>query len=386
MYCISVFAEIRFHGNTINRCRGGDAMRLMLMGIGGLAALGLLIVSGWMNFRFGQSLGSDAADGWFFGIASGCADGMKAVLPFLIAACWRQVRLLATLASIALWLLFVAYSMTSSLGFAALNRAEISGEKRLALAQYETLERTLTRKIAERDAMASARAIGEIDQLRRQGRQHPRWRATKGCQDITRPRSRTFCNDYMALGAERARAQRAAALDEEIAALRAELTGWTGYTGTTIDPQVSMIDRISGLGEDQITLALTILVSLMLELGSGLGFFVVFGGQPREAAEARREDNGKPSIRLPFPDGGSDLEWLRERLVSDRHGATGIADLYQDYLIWCERHERRDALTVSGFVRWLEEVVGATLRKVEGRQVAQGLRLLVRKETAGRDF
>jgi len=50
-------------------------MRLVLTGVGGLAALGLLIVSGWMNFRFGQSLGSDAADGWFFGIASGCADG-----------------------------------------------------------------------------------------------------------------------------------------------------------------------------------------------------------------------------------------------------------------------------------------------------------------------
>jgi len=94
------------------------------------------------------------------------------------------------------------------------------------------------------------------------------------------------------------------------------------------------------------------------------------------------ENTETSPIGLPCPDGGDDLEWLRERLVSDRHGATGIADLYQDYLIWCERYERRDALTVSGFVRWLEEVVGATLRQVEGRQVAQGLRLRAAKQIA----
>ena len=358
-------------------------MRLVLMGTGGLAALGLLIVSGWMNFRFGQSLGSHAADGWFFGIASGCADGMKAVLPFLIAACWRQVRVLAALASILLWGLFVAYSMTSSLGFAALNRAETSGEKRVAIARYQSLEQTLTRKIAERHAMETARPIAEIDQLQRKARQHKRWRSTKGCRDITLARSRTFCNGYFALAAERARAQRAATLDEDIAALRAELNEWSGYAGAAVDPQVSIIDRVSGLGEDRVTLGLTILVSLMLELGSGLGFFVVFGGQPREAAETARDAiTTQPLVDLPSPDGGSDLEWLRERLVSDRHGATGIADLYQDYLIWCERHERRDALTVSGFVRWLEDVVGATLRQVEGRQVAQGLRLRTAKQIA----
>jgi len=354
-------------------------MRLVLTGVGGLAALGLLIVSGWMNFRFGQSLGSDAADGWFFGIASGCADGMKAVLPFVIAACWRQVRVLAALASIALWLLFVAYSMTSSLGFAALNRAETSGEKRVAIARFASLEQTLTRKIAERDAMEAARPMAEIDQLQRKAQQHKRWRSTKGCRDITLARSRTFCNGYFALAAERARAQRAAALDEDIAALRTELNDWTGYTGATADPQVSIIDRVSGLGEGRVTLALTILVSLMLELGSGLGFFVVLGGRPREAAEPPVANTTTPPVGLPSPDGGSDLQWLRERLVSDRHGATGIADLYQDYLIWCERHQRRDALTVSEFVRWLEEVVGATLRQVEGRQVAQGLRLRAAK-------
>lgn len=47
-----------------------------------------------------------------------------------------------------------------------------------------------------------------------------------------------------------------------------------GFAGESVDPQVSIIDQMVGLGEDRVMLAMTILLSLMLEVGSGLGFFL----------------------------------------------------------------------------------------------------------------
>lgn len=228
-----------------------------------------------MNFRFGQLLGKSSVDGLIYGFTSLCGDGLKTVLPFVIAANWRASRYLTALAATLLLMILAAYSLASSLGFAAINRSEVAGAKQLEMDRYQALKERLAAKRAEYRQLPAHRPLATIDGLLQAAKQHLRWTTTKACTDVTLPESREHCAHYFSLLAKRGAAERAAKLDDEIKASAEQISAsGQAATGLHADPQVQILQQIANASEDRIKLALNLLISLFVELGSGLGLYL----------------------------------------------------------------------------------------------------------------
>lgn len=347
--------------------------------VGTVVTVGLIAVSLMMNFRFGQSLGRTEWDGLVYGLASACADGFKVILPFAIMAAWRSRRVLAAGVGGALWLVFTAYSMTSSLGHSAVNRAETSGIKRHEIATYQDLRRTLEVRLREREKLAEHRPAAAVEAAIGAAEISPRWISSKKCSDVFGRETRTFCDSYSRMKAELAVAQRAAELDGELSQLRDAIGKASGHGASGEgDAQMAILRQLSGLAEDYVRLALTLLVSIMVELGSGLGLYVVFGHR-REEAEVGSAPSVPPIAHRAapplLPSRSDELEWRRRRLIVDGRQYESEIDLYRDYCRWTVNGNRGPALTLTEFRAWLErEKVGELARK-NGRNYYRGLRL-----------
>ncbi len=353
-------------------------MQIIMRSVGLLVTLGLIAVSVMMNFRFGQSLGRTEWDGLVYGMASACADGFKVILPFAIAMAWRSSRLLAATVGSALWLVFTAYSMTSSLGHSAANRSEVAGGKRHEIATYQDLRRALEVKQREREQLPTFRPIATVDAEVAATEQNRKWVWSKQCTDATSRDLRSFCEGYARLQGELGTAKRASELDGEVATLRGKLEGAGAQgAGQESDAQVAILRDLLGLTDERVRLALTVMVSLMVELGSGLGLFVVFGQRVQQARaegiptkeEATKNDVpllGKPS---------SELAWREQRVVDDGTASETEIALFRDYCAFIVEQERGPALTLSDFRAWLaREHVGVPSRK-NGRNYYSGVRL-----------
>lgn len=363
-------------------------MRYLVMFIGLVVSLGMLVVSGWMNFQFGHILGRSETEGDLLGLASVCADGFKMILPFLIFQSFREKHPTRGLAALAMWLVFTGYSVTSSLGFAAIKRSEFSGTRQMVAEKYQLLKGDLARQVTARQHIAAHRPAAAVKAAMAAQRQHRRWTSTSGCTDATAIRSRSFCSDYHQLGEELALARSAQRIDVKISALREELKSFDGAAvNGGPDPQVTVLAQISNLGEDKVRLGLILLVSLFVELGSGLGLFVTFGRidrrQPRAIPPASEPQQVQPAPPLevlvatqellPPPPNGNE-GWALQRLIKDPDAFSYLRDLYSDYQVSCQ-HKGQEALSFESFRRWLEREGFDDIAKRGNRLIIVGLRL-----------
>lgn len=355
-------------------------MDVVMRSVGVLVTLGLIAVSVMMNFRFGQSLGRTEWDGLVYGLASACADGFKVILPFAIMSAWTARRRFAASAGAALWLVFTAYSMASSLGHSAVNRAETAGERKHQIADYQHVRRSLEVKLREREALPTARPLAAVEVQLRIAQGNHRFERTQRCTDVARADS-SFCEDVARLEAERAVGRRALELDEEIARLKGILDAASGTARSEQgDAQTAMLGELSGMAEGYVRLALTLLVSVMVELGSGLGMYVVLGRKSQAEAADVKVKHSRPGRagalrRLLTPLG--EQAWRRARVIQDDGGHVSEIDLYRDYCLWVVQQDRGPALTLSAFREWLvREKIGAVMRK-RGRNYVVGVRLIV---------
>ena len=353
------------------------------LGVLGVIAAGILLaVSAAMNYRFGFSLGKTALDGQIYGMASAAADCFKALIPFFFFAALRNRMWSQAIAAALVWTVVVAYSMTSALGHAALNRLDTTGQRAVEAAAYKDL-RADSKRAQEQLAWIPAHRPGEtvaaeVNVLKAQRY----WVVTKECTLITGKGARDFCQQFHKLNAEHASALQSEKLEARIADIGSKLGKATGGTAMAeADPQASVLAKISGLDISTVQTALTIFVALLIEVGSGFGMYVAFAywrlhdrkdeplapamanaaaGHPavwsddvatpvsdaepvEQAAQppARRgaNDNRTP-VRPLVPE--SDVQrYYRERVVAAaEHASLTSSELYEDYCRWCEEKER----------------------------------------------
>ncbi len=351
-------------------------MHWLMRGIGVAVTLGLIAVSVMMNFRFGQSLGRTEFDAMVYGLASACADGFKVILPFAIMAAWYSSRRMAAIAGAALWLVFTAYSMTSSLGHSATNRAETAGERRHQMADYQDLRRSLELKLKEREGLPKFRPVGAVEAELEASRRSRSFERTSGCVEVAL--GRAFCEGHARLEAERQVARRAAVLDTAMSDLRAQLAATSGEARSgESDAQTALLKQVSGLTEDYVRLGLTLLVSIMVELGSGLGLYLVLGRKPSNEGKAAGNGFDERSRvvmrRLLSP--SAERAWKRARVSGNEDAYASEIDLYRDYCLWIVRQNRGPALTLGAFRSWLAaEKLGEPARK-RGRNYYVGIEL-----------
>jgi len=369
-----------------------------VLGIAGVtAAAVLLLVSAAMNWRFGYTLGKSEFESQLYGGASAAADCFKALLPFFIFAALRNRSYSQALGGALLFAVCFSYSLTSSLGFAALNRADITGVRLLKVETHSDLRADLERSREALKALPAHRPAGtvngEIDAFKQNGR----WLSSAGCADATAAKSMTYCEGFFKLKAELAIAEQADKLEGKVSQLSTRLGALDSEAGTkATDPQSQMLANLTGRTTEEVQMSLTVLIALLVELGASLGFYTAFSywrifdvkGLP--APEAVRvtapvpafapapmlqvlPGSSDPELRVAQPK--TDVELYFDERVGRENGSSVTAlALYDDYCQWCEA-KGKQPLGLPIFTRRFSDL-GVQKAKVAGRIRYMDVRLL----------
>jgi hypothetical protein len=389
-------------------------MRHALGVLGVLAAGVLLAVSAAMNWRFGYQLGVAEFDKLLYASASAAADCLKALVPFLIFAAIKNRMWSQAAASTLVWVVVTVYSLTSALGHAALNRGDTSGKRATEVQTYQDLRADLARAKEQLGWIPAHRPAATVQAELSGLETHRRWRSTSGCTDATVAASRRFCENYAKLGAELASANEAAKLEARIAESQAKLAELDGVTHSAADPQAAVLAKLArafvpGVKVEDVQMALTIFIALLLEVGSGLGMYIAFSQwrlrhavairpevaqpqtvandvQPLEAepiaepeemepvaaisltkpGDSANDNVAMPKLAAPTPETASDVEQFREDRIEEAQGSTLTAtELYEDYCAWCEE-QKKEPLALPTFGREFGEL-GVRKVKANGR-------------------
>jgi len=384
-------------------------MRHTLGVLGVLAAGVLLAVSAAMNWRFGYQLGKTELDGMIYGSASAAADCLKALIPFFFFAAVRNRMWSQAAAAAVLGVVVTAYSLTSALGHAALNRFDTTGQRAVDAQHYKDLRADLKRAQDQLSWVPQHRPAltvqAEIDNTKNQRA----WTWTKGCSEVTGKSGRDFCQQYNVLTAEFASAQQSQALETRIAEIQGKLDkSSAGTVMAEADPQAAVLSKLSGVDIDKIQMALTIFVALLLEVGSGFGMYVAFSqwrlydshapAAPRMATvstaaaavapapvavvthkprSGANDNRTAPAQKLLAPE--TDVERFYKENVETQDGSTISATaLYEEYCVWCE-DRKKEPLAHPTFGRDFQEL-GVQKAKIGGRVRYIGIKLKSGKE------
>lgn len=314
----------------------GIAVKSVFSILGMGAALVMCAVSGAMNYLFMASLGKTPLEGHVLGAASAAADVLKALLPFFIAWSWRDGRVVAAMSGLIAFLFFVSFSLMSALGFAADNRGLlVDGRKNLNLA-YERMQRELDDIERQSAALSAHRPAAVVSEEIRRHQQSRRWNATKECADATEIQSREYCATYFALRAELAASLEAERLKAASSYLQAEVQKLRAQgAGHDVDPQVSMLARITGIEAERVRLALVIAVAVLVEFGASLGLFLASGHGSAVEGPLSSPDQAAMS-NLPLPKVvGSVEDFCLEGLVAAESSVMDSDQLEPAYAQWC---------------------------------------------------
>lgn len=374
-------------------------MRHALGVLGVLAAGVLILVSATMNWRFGISLGRTEMDGQIYGAASAAADCFKALIPFFLFAAVKNKMWSQALAAAILGVVVTAYSLTSSLGHAALNRFDTAGNRAAEAQAYKDLRADLKRAQDQLSWVPqhrpAAAVAGELEAMKSQRA----WTSTKGCTDATIKSSRNFCQSFFGLTAEMESGKQAEQLESRIREIQGKLekTDSLSVMGQA-DPQAAVLAKISGLEMEQVQMAMTMFIALLLEVGSMFGMYVAFSQwrlydrvapsapsmatmetgtaaaavaapeavalrKPRSGANDNRTLPAQPQ-KLLVPE--TDVQRFYKESVDSQDGHTVSAtSLYEAYCVWCEERQK-EPLALPTFGREIAEFGIQKVKKKDG--------------------
>ena len=327
---------------------------ISIMGI--CAALVMCAVSAAMNWLFLSSLGKTPLEAHVLGAASAAADMLKALLPFFIAWRWREKGYVAAILGSLAFAFFAGFSLLSAIGFAAQTRGALVDARDSMSKEYARMQSAMAEANVRRKALPVHRPAAIVSEEIERHRQNRRWSATKGCANATELQSRDFCAGYFALRAELATAKEEDRLAGQIAALQDESAKLRDRgAGQDSDPQVTLLSRIFGLGEESVRLSLIIAVALLVEIGASLGLFLATG-HGLVTVKARAE-----TATLSAPDAASHdsvEDFCLEALMPSRASVLAMDELERSYRDWCGR-EGRSPLSPQTFSAVFAELAAA---------------------------
>ncbi len=249
-----------------------------VLGIAGVvAAAVLLIVSAAMNWRFGYTLGKSEFESQLYGAASAAADCFKAMVPFFIFAALRNRSYSQALGGALLFVVCFSYSLTSSLGFAALNRADTMGSRVLKAESHQDLRAELDRARETLKTMPPHKPSGTLNGEIEAYKQDRRWGLSGDCKNATSGKSMKYCEGLFKLRADLAVAEQADKLEGKEADLRKRLGDLDPVAmAKAADPQSQVLAGLTGRSTEEVQTSLTVLIALLVELGASLGFYTAF--------------------------------------------------------------------------------------------------------------
>lgn len=252
-----------------------------------LVSIGLIAVSVALNVRMGyRSAGSDI-DGKLYGLGAGLGDCLKAISPFMASWGIRQGDVLAVASAMVLFIICTGYSFMASLGFAAEQRAGRAGVAQGVIDSYGDLRAEKTRLQDRLAFLGPQRSVSAVEADIKAIFSTRAWKdgqtvgvVSADCS-LNRKATRTACERVAKLQVERESAAAAEEVASNLDALLAKLSGRINQPVVqTIDAQVDALAKVAGLvtaaiGKEQIGLGLSLLLACFIEVGSGLGLYMV---------------------------------------------------------------------------------------------------------------
>ena len=283
----------------------------------------LIVFSVMLNFRFGYRLAEADGDGWLYGGFAACADAFKGMLPFLMTVAWRNGYRMAPVVGGIMFALFTSFSFTAEIGFAAQMRDQRTSLRSTGAERYADLRTEMTRLQTALAALGTPRPSKAIDEERRAILASPAGEGRRTVDDISikcqfnRKETRDHCKQWSKLGVELETARQAEFFATSISEIRQKLDANTIGAGQKADPQVAAINRVAtwvsaAFQGDDIQTALSILVALVLEVGSGFGLYMA------TAPLQTRENREERIFPLPSPPAMQIVEPDEPILIEDR--------------------------------------------------------------------
>ena len=374
-------------------------LRLVLTPI----VLSCIGVSALFAFEFGSAKGATTLTWLAFGIAGAGLDIIKASLPMLgtvaahngdraaVRGCWFGF---AVLTAMSLWCAFgvTALQFSEKLGArsqiasdqknfqAALDRLRA---ERLAIPQFDFATEDSV-KAATSAVDAAQNAINAADRAVQQecgsvGR-FCRQRQT----DATERRlehAQAIAAKAKVIGSK-AISDRAAGLDEKIATAEAALSKIDVKTlSKEIDPQAKLLHDVFGISESVGTLLGHAIFALGIEIGSGLGFWLIVGhgnaGRQNNGILGEQDNLDNIITEIPPVDSdadatpvfGSRSHFFNECVVPEHGNRVASAIMYRGYQAWCQRLgvEPMAAQVFGKDAPWSKEKIGGTIYYLNSR-------------------
>jgi hypothetical protein len=362
--------------------------------LGSALALTLSGLSVACCYVFGTHL-APGQEGQLYGVLGGTADALKAILPLGITAALASGQRMRAFFGVLLFLVFSTYSFASELGLYALSRDAMTSGASADKTKYDTLKKERDIIQARMTALKVSRPTGAIRADIGAQHQSYLWAQSKECTDATQPASRALCITIERLKGELASAEEFEKLRVEDTDLGVRLAGVDlAHVMQSADAQSEALARFTGVEPTTVRDRLALLVALLIELGSGLGFYVATASahdhqsertsKPVKVVSVTIEPEPEPVIETPMaaitlmtpsPKGVQALvaEFFETCVRSTPGAEITAGDLYEAYCLWATDHGEAGSLVEFG--RHVTKL-GHVKEKRGGRFRWQGISLI----------
>src|SRR5208337_218833 len=137
-------------------------MRFLVVVVSAGAALAFIAASGLMNWVFMTSLGKSEFEQQIFGAVSVAVSAFIALLPTLILWGWRERRFLYVGLGVPVFFAFVAFSLSSAVGFGAKNRGSMTEDRSLATSRLTSVKQEIEEAETKRKALGTPRSVAVV--------------------------------------------------------------------------------------------------------------------------------------------------------------------------------------------------------------------------------
>jgi hypothetical protein len=361
------------------------------------AVLGCIAASATFAAEFGWTRGASDAYRWTYAFAGVALDLLKSGLPIFGAMAWHDSKPARSFACWLVFLVLTCLSLWCAFGATATQLAEKLATQAVATVGQTSKQTVLDRLRKQRDALTFTETSAETVKTAEDAVATAAARAADekkrgGCGEVCKQWEKgeqTARSALLTAQADRAATVKAAALDAKIAAAEAALAAIdVRAVVKEADPQSASMAK--AIGADQILIAALshAVFAVAIELGSGVGFWLVFGHGP---PPPRREETPVPSTALVPIDreGAQDIQvigeqpediiarFFREGVRSKRNGRVQSTAVWSAYKDWCiDRNIGYVSHAMFGrLARWPKERSGGNVWYLDC-ELAEGTRAL----------
>lgn len=355
---------------------------------GVLVSVCLICVSAVLNYRMGFHGGAGGLDGVVYGVGAASGDLLKAMSPFMGYWGRKNRDWLAVAAAVTMFVALTAYSFTAAYGFSAIHRSEMSAAADKRIDDRAGTKAALARMEARLKQLGPQRASGELKAAIAAVYAEPVAKstldgATQHCR-VVRSGSRKGCAAVKGLERDLEASLEQERLTGGAERLRDELKGQDAVTETD-DPQREGIRTLLALvnvdvSRETVGYGLGLLLAGLIELGSGLGLYLVTTplrgkvSTPTIGVEAKHST----SHEVAEAKRGEVAEYVTAQVVLVEGEVAAMDTLFADYIGWCRRLNRYAVARASferGFQRFAQ-LAGIKTADVEGDVVFSGIAVI----------